>query len=281
MLKHGFVVLMSTSLFMAAACYDPEPPPDGVIRCGERGMCPEGMTCDPRDNHCWENPPPGCRTDEECDSGACEQSTGMCVDRCRPETCVAGSCERARCDGDQCIVEALCGGGEMCCGDACVAAGCDDGDPCTDDRCGDRGCEHGPNTGAACDDGAYCNGGDTCEEGACTGHGGDPCEAPTVCDEDAEMCQGCLDNAHCPEVEVGEWSECGDFVDGCAQSGTRSRTVTRYICQDRMCVPATETETEACARVTEGAVCGADEYGAWGGCGGFSGVCDEGGSAPR
>jgi hypothetical protein len=42
--------------------------------------------------------------------------------------------------------------------------------------------------GAACDDGQFCNGADSCLAGACNDHAGDPCEAGDTCDEEADQC---------------------------------------------------------------------------------------------
>jgi len=40
----------------------------------------------------------------------------------------------------------------------------------------------------ACDDGLFCNGADTCLDGACDRHAGDPCASAGNCDEDADAC---------------------------------------------------------------------------------------------
>jgi hypothetical protein len=44
------------------------------------------------------------------------------------------------------------------------------------------------NDGAACDDGLFCNGADTCGGGACSQHAGDPCNADQTCDETNDAC---------------------------------------------------------------------------------------------
>jgi hypothetical protein len=68
----------------------------------------------------------------------------------------------------------------------------DDNNDCTDDKCdGSGNCSHIPNEDA-CDDGLFCNGTDTCKDGACSNHEGDPCEGgpecASTCDEDADSC---------------------------------------------------------------------------------------------
>ena len=69
----------------------------------------------------------------------------------------------------------------------CVPTACDDQNPCTDDGCSPEGqCVNTPNR-ASCDDDIYCNGTDTCQNGACDLHTGDPCiggaECADTCDE--------------------------------------------------------------------------------------------------
>ena len=69
-----------------------------------------------------------------------------------------------------------------------MADSCDDGNACTDDFCGSYDiCEHTNNT-ASCDDGEFCNGADTCADGDCTQHAGDPCVGDEVCNEDTDTC---------------------------------------------------------------------------------------------
>ena len=63
----------------------------------------------------------------------------------------------------------------------------DDGNICTDDECSGGGvCFHINNT-FLCDDGLYCNGTDSCSDGTCSVHTGDPC-TPLFCDEGLDIC---------------------------------------------------------------------------------------------
>ena len=64
---------------------------------------------------------------------------------------------------------------------------CDDYNPCTSESCPSGICEFS-NVPADCDDGLYCNGDDSCENGDCSVHSGDPCPAGTVCNEDTDSC---------------------------------------------------------------------------------------------
>ena len=64
----------------------------------------------------------------------------------------------------------------------------DDSNICTDDECSGSGiCFHINNT-FLCDDGLYCNGTDSCSDGTCSVHTGDPC-APLFCDEGFDVCE--------------------------------------------------------------------------------------------
>jgi hypothetical protein len=74
---------------------------------------------------------------------------------------------------------------EIRCG---TGADCDDGNVCTDDACAGGQCVN-TNNAAACNDGLFCNGADTCEGGSCSVHAGDPC-APNPCDEQSDQCMG-------------------------------------------------------------------------------------------
>src|SRR5690606_30455937 len=133
--------------------------------------------------------------------------------------CPAGpTCTVGRCAGGACLLDtddARCASGERCdvsigCTSGCDPADCDDGNPCTDDGCSGGECVHTPND-ARCDDGVFCNGPDTCSASACTVHEGDPCAAPTVCDEAADGCTGCTTDEDCPAPMDGPWSTCAGF----------------------------------------------------------------------
>jgi hypothetical protein len=255
--------------------------PDGGSSCTGDGMCDDGFDC----------------TVDRCDDGTCRHlpddaactagDMGMCIEGfgcqyagCTPSTCIPTSgCERARCDGSECVLESACSAAEMCCGGACVAAGCDDGNPCTADACEPSGCTHVPASGP-CADGVFCNGSDSCASGACTVHAGPPCPGASSCDEAADTCTGCSDDASCPADMVGPFSSC-TYADGCAESGTQTRAVTSYECVSGTCAPSTRMESAACSRDTDSTSCGATTFGAWGSCAGFSGACDESGTWMR
>ena len=235
-------------------------------------------------------------TDDTCEDGVCvhapidgrcsEGAEGQCIvdfgcqyAGCSRESCVAGPCETAHCDGDTCIIESTCGAGEECCGDACVALGCDDANPCTDDSCGATGCDHAANT-ATCGDGVFCNGADTCAGGSCSSHAGDPCGGSSVCDESSGSCVGCNDDGDCPSPIVGGWSSC-DYSGTCDQNAQQMRPRTTYSCVSRTCRATMDTEVRSCSRSTTGTMCGSTSVGLWGACGNFSSLCDTSGTQTR
>ncbi len=255
-------------------------PGDAAMGCTSNADCDDRLDC----------------TTDACVAGACtftpddarctDGTGGMCVegfgcqyDGCSPATCVAGPCQTARCDGDQCVLESACGASEECCGDACVPRGCDDGNPCTDDACGAAGCDNTPNA-AVCDDGVFCNGPDTCSAGLCDRHAGDPCAGGSVCEEAMDRCVGCAADSDCPAPLAGPWGSCS-YPDTCAESGTQSRTVTTYACVSNVCQPSSASEDRACSRATDGDTCGSTTFGTWGSCGSFADACDESGTRTR
>jgi hypothetical protein len=95
------------------------------------------------------------------------------------------------CPGGSVCADA-CNEAERNCFDAAETPCTDDNNVCTDDVCDGAGnCDHRPNT-APCDDDVFCNGADTCENGECSMHAGDPCvggpECANTCNEDVANC---------------------------------------------------------------------------------------------
>jgi len=113
-----------------------------------------------------------------------------------PECVVPGDCD----DG------LYCNGVEDCVIGSCVpgsAVDCDDAVVCTIDTCNEStdSCDHQPSH-AACDDGAFCTGAETCDPVLGCQSGSDPCPGQE-CDESGDFCYdlGCDDDGTC---EAGE-----------------------------------------------------------------------------
>ncbi len=142
-------------------------------------------------------------------------------------------------------------------------------------------------TGATCSDG-FCDGlgvcSDSCTPGAdCST--GNPCETGTIdCSGGTPSCvrSGNAPNGtSCGTTENGPFGSCGGFSSTCDETGTRSRTVTRYECASGSCAAMPESDTESCSRSTAGSSCGSTMTTSWSACGGFSGTCDETGTQSR
>mgnify|MGYP007022321252 CR=1 FL=1 len=187
-----------------------------------------------------------CSRDEDCDDGVA----------CTVDACVDGVCAQTVDD-----------------------TRCQDDNPCTDGFCTLLdGCVQTPNS-APCDDGLFCNGADTCRQGECAGHAGDPC-GELNCEEDTDRCLGCLDDADCPGEQLGPPDVCVSDGDVCSTSGVSSRTRTRYSCANGSCVAAEDTITEPCVRDTDGHSCGQNTEGQWSECE-YDSFCSQQGQRER
>ena len=170
-----------------------------------------------------------------------------------------------------------------------TASDCSDGNPCTDDVCNQGECEHRDNS-APCDDGVFCNGQqDSCVAGVCTSIGMGPCTDTTICDEVARTCIGCEVDSDCQAPTYTAWGDCEPEADVCALSGTQSRIVVGWQCNqdNQVCEEITSTETLSCPLITDGKSCNdsnacteADRC-TGGTCRGLSRTCDDGNPCTR
>ncbi len=87
----------------------------------------------------------------------------------------------------------------------------------------------------------------------------------------------CVTDADCPPTTYGLYGEC-DYVDSCDESGAHTRPVTTHPCEAGRCTTLRTTESEACARVTTGDVCGSGTTTVLGPCTAFTSSCDESGT---
>ncbi|MBI4518976.1 MAG: hypothetical protein HY699_24560 [Deltaproteobacteria bacterium] len=148
-------------------------------------------------------------TDDQCNA------TGQCLSSNNAATCDDGLfCNGADvCSGGQCThLGDPCSGGAECnnvCDetyDNCVTnygAPCgSDGNLCTDDVCDGLGSCIAVNNTAPCSDGLFCNGTDTCRNGTCAQHAGNPCRNGPACNDTCnESSDNCLNpvGALCPD----------------------------------------------------------------------------------
>lgn len=153
--------------------------------CNDGQWCNGPATCD-ADAGCVAGAAPDCADAVDCTIDACDEAT----DSCRHEPNDAACDDGSFCNGTEvCDVLGGCAAGP--------ATDCDDGVDCTTDACSEAAdlCLHEPNH-AACDDGTWCNGTETCTSDGCD-PGEPPCEAPAVCDESVDRCIRCLADADC------------------------------------------------------------------------------------
>ncbi len=254
----------------------------GPYRCLAEGTC--GQSCSADD---------ACDATSRCVAGACipravngapcsgdlDCASGTCVDGTCCATSCSGPCATCNAPGMQgtcaprptgtscrsaasaCDAEESCDGTSLeCPSDGALS----DGASCRPDTLGDWSPCALPST---------CSGAGTrsrtvtsfaCEAGSCTGTDRD----------ESESCTTNTEGAPCGTATYGPWSACS-FSSPCDETGTRSRTVTRYSCSSGACTtPQTSTETSPCTRDTDGDACGSSQAGAWSACN-YAGDCSE------
>ncbi len=220
-------------------------------------LCSEGLDA------CVE-----CLINSDCDdANVCTDdvcSLGVCFNTSNLAACDDGLfCNGAdTCSGNTCSVHAGAPCGAQLCdeaGDACVdclADGdCDDGNGCTNNTCAAGVCQTANNT-AACDDGLFCNGADTCSGGSCSTNAGDPCTLPDLCSEGLDACVECLVDTDCNDANVCTTDQCS--------GGTCFNTPNLLACDDGLFCNGTDTCGGGTCSVHTGTPCGAQ-------------ACDEGG----
>lgn len=234
--------------------------------CEDGDKCTEGEKCSAL--ACAGGAAKSCDDGNACTDDTCDPKTGCSSMKKSTGACSAGN----PCTENDTCVDGVCTPG--------TAKTCDDMNPCTTDTCdATAGCKNVNNTGP-CDDGTFCNGADTCKDGTCQVHPGNPCGKS--CDELIDRCVGCLVDADCGPVTYSAWGACGGFASTCDESGTQSRTVTTPKCgAGGVCSNVVTTQNQACARNTDNVTCGATTTGAWSGCGGFATACDTTGTRSR
>ena len=192
------------------------------------GACSDGLFCNGSETchltlGCQAGTAPNCDDSIFCTTDSCNEGTDSCdhaannaacddglfctgTETCNVASgCVAGGdpCPGQSCDEgtDACVacIEAgdcddglFCNGAEVCNAGVCAAGtapNCDDSIACTIDSCNEStdSCDHGANN-AACDDGLYCNGSETCIAAHGCAAGTDPCQPGDTCDEGSNLC---------------------------------------------------------------------------------------------
>ncbi len=259
------------------ACTDPD-------TCDGSGTCSDnhaaaGSACDDDDNVCTDDLCDGsgtcnhnpntascddgafCNGSDTCAAGSCSQHEGTPCDGpdgdddCS-ETCdeVNDTCDGADVEGSECDDELFCNGSDTCSGGTCSShaeapcAGPDGDDDCRE-SCNEETdtCNANDTNGSSCNDGLFCNGTETCLNGLCNVHSGNPCGAGPECRQGCnEGFDTCNDPVGTPCSDDG--FECTD--DFCNGTGA--------------CVHANSSFGEACT--DDGNECTSDVCNGGGNC---------------
>ena len=150
--------------------------------------CTEGQACDDGN---------ACTTGDTCTGGACAGTPTDCSgldDQCNTGVCNAGTgaCEAQPAnEGGGCDDGLFCNAGETCAAGSCAGGGatdCGDGVGCTTDSCneGTDSCDNTP-VDAACVNGQFCDGTETCSATLDCQSGADPCPGQG-CNEATDQC---------------------------------------------------------------------------------------------
>ena len=172
------------------------------------------------------------RGGEQCDAGGANGTAGSCCSstctfKANGTACTddGNGCTNDQCNGASAICQhpnnsAPCSDGLFCNGaDTCGGGSCSihAGDPCPGadgdgdcaESCNEAGdaCNLADPDGAACTDGLFCNGADTCSGGACTAHAGDPCPGA---DGDGNCSESCNEAGDACDLADADGSSCAD-----------------------------------------------------------------------
>jgi hypothetical protein len=152
--------------------------------CQSNPECDDGLFCNGAEFcdaqfRCQAGSPVDCNDGVACTDDSCNEGTHFCDHVANDAACDNG----LYCDGaESCHATLGCQAG--------VSVDCNDSVACTVDSCneGTDSCDHAPNN-AACDNGLYCDGAETCNVTLGCQPGSDPCPGLT-CDEVANACVG-------------------------------------------------------------------------------------------
>ncbi len=200
---------------------DPCPGADGDGDCSESCNEADGGSCTANDadgSACDDGL--YCNGGDTCSNGACSVHTGDpcpgadgdsdCSESCDDELnrCTANDPDGAKCNDGLFCTET----------DACLDGVCTgEGDPCPGPD-GDANCAESCNESldncttpdpddSECNDDVYCNGNDTCMNGTCSAHTGDPCPGP---DDDSNCRESCDEASNSCTAFDPEQATCND-----------------------------------------------------------------------
>jgi len=183
--------------------------------CDNGLYCDGAETCDPVLD-CVSGTAPDCNDGVGCTADSCNEATDSCDHIPNDAACNNG----LYCDGVETCVPALdCQPG--------TAVNCGDGVGCTTDSCneGTDSCDHVPSD-AACDDGLFCNGAESCNPVLDCQAGSDPCPGEG-CDEGGDACIPSLcNNGTCDSGE-----DCNTCAADCIGGTTSGAVCGNGVCE--------------------------------------------------
>ncbi len=191
------------------------------------GNCAE--SCNETSDACTAADPNGsacndglaCNGTDTCQAGGCTghsgnpcpgaDGDGNCMESCSDS---ASGCSGADPEGTPCDDGIFCNGADRCSGGTCSVhlgspcAGADADADCNE-SCDEAGktCTAYDGSGAACSDGLFCNGADTCSGGQCSVHAGNPCPGA---DGDANCAESCSEASDACNAPDANGSACND-----------------------------------------------------------------------
>jgi hypothetical protein len=260
--------------------------------CDDGQFCNGDETCNAQSG-CQDEDDPDCDDGVACTDDSCDEAFDQCdhtpnngscsdglfctgveicdpIDGCEPGTdpCPGSQCNEATDQCVNCLTDAdcnnsvFCDGAEVCntvtgiCGPG-TPPNCDDGIDCTFDTCNESSdaCDHSPSD-AACDDGQFCNGSETCNAQTGCQDGADPdcsdgvsCTVDT-CNETTDDCDHTPDDSFCDDAQFCTTGESCDPVNDC-QPGSPTNCSDGVDCTIDTC---SET-TDACDHEAVNAAC--------------------------
>jgi len=228
---------------------------DACVQCLDDVDCDDGLYCNGSEtcvnSVCQAGTPPNCNDGVGCTVDSCDEVNDVCVNAPSNGRCNDG----AHCNGvETCDALLDCQPG--------VAPNCDDGVGCTVDTCDEVNdvCVHAPSN-AACTDGEYCNGLETCHALLDCQAGAPPncndgvgCTVDS-CDEINDICINTAQNSLCDDGAWCNGAETCDPLNDC-QAGTPPN------CNDGIgcTVDSCDETNDVCVNTTQDSLCDDGQY---------------------
>lgn len=211
---------------------------DHDLQCGSDGNSCTTESCSPTQGCVSSNRQNGsfcsdglfCNGDDFCQAGQCTGHQNLPCDGGPCETCneATNQCQ-PRPNFTSCNDGLFCNGTDMCFNGSCsmhTFTPCpgSDGDSDCSESCNEAtdSCTANDPNGSSCNDGLFCNGTDSCRNGVCSNHAGDPCPGA---DGDADCSERCNEKSDSCTANDPNGSACASDGNVC----------TRNVCSSGSC----------------------------------------------